>query len=218
MKDSSPEVQPETALAHIDSGALTPSNPSFARIVARFGWRPDTLTRRIEAALPAVVEQRLYLRIAETVRIRPESFATILRTLLAPGETLQDRDMLDVSVGPNLKVNKFERIAELLVETLNVSHVMAAYYGLSIGNAARLCRALGPDHVEPVAESLLCHCNLEAGTRRAAIALGWLATIGLDLCEAIGAPYPNDCGDWLRSIPGAEYSLARRIGREGWLK
>ena len=73
------------ALAVAEEYALVASNPRVQLIAARLKWRADTAVRRIKDALPAPLEQQIYLAIAPQQGesgILPESLAKLLRMFL----------------------------------------------------------------------------------------------------------------------------------------
>lgn len=201
-------------LARKDETALTPAHPAVVSIAARAHWKPDTLVRKIKDALPAPVEQQLYLRIAESVRVQPSSLGKILRVFLG-NKTLQPRDMIDRSVGKNLSVNLFVKTLDLALETLAVTHVMAEEYGpVTIELGARLVKAYGPDNVQDVIDSLLCYltARMDVGDRIRAMAIAWFAREGLSYCEDRGTPYPSDVEEWLAVDFAARRALHNYVG------
>ncbi len=201
-------------VAPVDLTTLSPFNPSVRAIALRARWRPETLVRDVRKHLPATVEQQMYLRVAESVRIRPETLAKILRVLLGPRQ-LRPHDMIDVPVGKNLSVNLFVQTLDLALETLAVTHVLAEEYRpLSAVHAARLVKAYGPENVQDIVDSLICYVAnvMDLGEKKRAMAILWFAREGLTFCENGGYAYPNDVGPWLEQCPEAKRSLHRYIG------
>ena len=146
------------ALVSTATTALVPSNPRVQLAAKRLNWKPETLVRRIQEALPAVVEQQVYLRVAPSFGIQPESIAKLLRYHLGSQE-LQPHDLNDRPAGNNLVNNKFTVAMEFLRETLNlVSHrSIYSQIGISMETAAQLVTAYGEDApfiVESVVDSI----------------------------------------------------------------
>jgi hypothetical protein len=86
------------------------------KIATRLRWKPQTLIARIEQALPAVIEQQIYLAVGD-FRILPGSMAKLLRMYLGHQE-LQLEDLNPRPVGKNLTFSKFGSFAEFLRECL----------------------------------------------------------------------------------------------------
>ena len=198
-----------------DVSAVSPTDTKVVALAPRLGWRPETLARRINAALPAPMEQMLYFRLSEGGAFRPESVAKILRGIVGP-RPLDVTDMVDVVVGDNLHVNRFAETLDLTAEVIAITRSLRDQYGnLSIETATSLAVAYGPDHVEDAADSLLQHIlgsfDIESD-RRLAMGLHWLAHEGLERCHETGCPYPLDVGDWLASDSEAFRRLHRYIG------
>jgi len=196
-------------------GGSTPASATTLTLAAkRRGWKTETMIRRVEAALPSQVERQLYLKIARTISANPETVAKILRVLVGD-QQLSESDMHDVTVGPNLKINRFVATAELVLETLTVTHVLAEHYGsVSATHAALLVRAYGPQFVEDVVDSLFQYLDREcgeAGERMRGIAVRWFCREGLAWCDANGCPYPNDVEDWLDLHGEPRISLHRYV-------
>lgn len=204
-----------TALTSHNSALLAPGNPSVRAIVARTGWRTSTLVRRVSSALSSPTEQEIYLRVAESVRIFPETIAKMLRGLLG-SRTLQPHDMISVPRGKNLSTNLFVETLDLLLETVTVTHVLREQYGsISAEDATTLVKAYGPDQVEIVADSIARHLEEYfeyPSEKRMALALIWFAKKGIAYCDEKGIALPHDVGEWIERNPEIGRQLYRHIG------
>ncbi len=205
----------QSIVVHSRTDALETANVVVQAIATNKGWLPETLIRRVKNALPARVEQILYLRLAESTGYHPESVAKMLRGILGSHE-LQARDMLDVALGENLSINRFAETLDLLVEIVAMTRSLREMYGsLSIDDATSLAKAYGPDHVEVIADSvsryLSSNFDVES-EQRLSMALHWLVFEGFVYCESRGVPYPQDFGEWLSDYPEAARKLGRYIG------
>jgi hypothetical protein len=203
---------------------LVVTNPRVIAIARHMYWRPDTLVRRVERALPAKMEQRLYLALAASVRIYPESLAKILREIMGIRE-LTVHDLVPVRVGKNLTADGFTPVVELLQETLwLVGRIGLDYQGVSVGmvNAARIVRVYGQGGVESVIDSIAQ--KLEAmegmlGLRNRSweyamtIAIHFFASAVLPWCEERCIPYPLDFGEFLDTYGDMLGRLQRRVGK-----
>jgi hypothetical protein len=134
-------------------------NPAVQAISARMGWKTETLITRIQTSLPSVIEQHLYLRLARSMPLQPESLQKILRHYLGPNG-LQASDLLSRPQGANLSTNRFDETAEYLENVLHLlrkANIDLAY-SLSIFQAADLSLLYG-DHAEGILDSI--DSNLE---------------------------------------------------------
>ncbi len=124
-------------------------------------WKPETLIRRIKTALPAVVEQQLYLHVGGDFRIQPESLAKLLRSFLGSYE-LQPDDFFSVSVGNNLVKNKFADVADFLEGALTLLDKVSIDYAgftMSMEDAAELVKTYGPEGAESIIDSIAANID-----------------------------------------------------------
>ena len=97
--------------------ALVPSNPRVKAIAFRLRWSPDTVVRRVMAALPSPIEQRLYLHIGREFRIQPETLRKLL-DVFCECRSLTPSDLSCHDVGARFVVSRFEVVAEQVEEAL----------------------------------------------------------------------------------------------------
>lgn len=122
------------ALTLSQEHSLTTANKNIVKISNRFGWKPQTAIIRIQRALPAILEQQIYLAVASDFAIHPESMAKLLRMYLGFQE-LKLEDLNPHPIGENLVSSKFACFAEFLRECLNLLKVTTNEYsalGLSV--------------------------------------------------------------------------------------
>ncbi len=153
-----PTSNTDGAITTRSTTALTTSNSRVLLTARRLNWKPETVIARIERALPAVVEQQVYLRVGPSFGVHPESVAKILRYHLGDQE-LQVHDLSNRSLGRNLVSSRFTNAMEFLRETLNLLGRRSIYSSMSISieNAARLVSAYGDDApaiIESVVDNL----------------------------------------------------------------
>lgn len=136
-----------------DKTALVPTNPRVASIAFRLRWTADTVVKRVESALPAPVEQKLYLQVAGGYRIHPESLAGLLEVFRGSQE-LQPSDLESRSVGPNLISNRFDEIFEKVEFALTLLDKTGdtAEQHLSVRAAALLVQHYGEQSLDVVGE------------------------------------------------------------------
>jgi len=86
-----------------------------AEAAGRLSLQPRALVTRMKSAMPAVIEQNLYLVVAEQTAspLPPEDFATLLRRLSSRGRPLRIEDFT-VKVGKDLQSYSAARLVELL--------------------------------------------------------------------------------------------------------
>ncbi len=140
--------------------ALVPTNPHVQAIARRLRWKPDTAIRRIRAALPAVIEQQIYLAISPESGesgILPESMAKLLRLYMGH-QQLQLDDLAPGSSGRN----RFTNFAEFLGACIMLLKIITREYSafsLNIEHAGLIVLNYGTDDPELLIE--LVDCNLE---------------------------------------------------------
>lgn len=148
-------------LAHIEEYALVITNPRVQKLAKHLKWKPQTAVARIERALPAKMEQQIYLALASDFAILPESMAKLLRLYLGH-EQLQLDDLNPRPVGRNLIHSKFITFAEFLRESLNFLKIVAKEYtafSLSIDQAGFMVLNYGTDNPQLLIE--MVDTNLE---------------------------------------------------------
>jgi hypothetical protein len=140
--------------------ALVPANPSVQLLANRLRWRPETAIARIKRALPAVMEQQIYLAIAPQAgesSLLPESMAKLLRLYLGH-QNLQLDDLRPGSPGKS----RFTSFAEFLGECINLLKIITKEYSafsLKIEDAGMIVLQYGKDDPERLIE--MVDCNLE---------------------------------------------------------
>jgi len=148
------EEKPNRSLTNIEEHALVPSNPMVQRLARRLHWKPQTAIARIERALPAFVEQQIYLALAGDFSILPESMAKLLRMYLGHQE-LQLEDLSPNFVGKNVISSRFSSFAEFLRESLNLLKIISKEYSafsLSVEQAGFIVLHYGTDNPELLIE------------------------------------------------------------------
>lgn len=203
-----PAVQISAAISTIEAAAtvaLVPTNPQVQAIAARLRWRAERLIARVKRALPASVEQLLYLQLGESFRIHPETMATLLREYLGE-QTLQSADLEDRSIGRNLYTNKFADVAEFLKNALGMldKESLDIPFSISARTAAKLAIAYG-DHVEDVISAIVSNLNEIAERLRMrhssereiiGVAVSFLLTKAMEYTTSRGLPDPLDILDF----------------------
>lgn len=131
--------------------AVVPYNPRIRQVARSLSVKPATLVAQIEAHLPSKIEQQAYLAASLGSRIRPETFAKIMRTILGRDE-FQAHHLAEVPVGPNLVQDRFADVFEVVEHTLVL---LDKEYDIRIAaeDAANLACLLGAE-AEMLLESL----------------------------------------------------------------
>ncbi len=148
-------------LAVREERSLVPSNPSVQKLATRLRWTPERAIIRIQRALPAPMEQQIYLAVASDFGILPESMAKLLRLYLGQQE-LQLEDLRPHPIGKNLQSSKFGSFAEYLRECLNLLKIVSKEYSafsLTIEHAGMIVLHYGTDNPELLIE--MVDLNLE---------------------------------------------------------
>lgn len=129
---------------------LVPTNLRVKGIARRFRWEPTTLIRRVENALPAPVEQQVYLEVGLGYRIQPESLAKMLK-VFREADSLREIDRDWHTVGLNMVKSRFTDILDKIEAALLLIDKTsdAAEYMMSMESAAHLVEAYG-EHAEDV--------------------------------------------------------------------
>lgn len=155
--------QDRSLAVRVEQNALVVANPQLQGLAKHLGWKPETAIMRIERALPARLEQNLYLTVmAENPVVRPETFAKLLRHLNG-GQELRDSDMNDRTVGENLTSNRFVDVGDLLGIALSLIEWGKEYGDVGIGSetAACLAQAYG-EHAEAMLDMIQEHFDIIA--------------------------------------------------------
>lgn len=140
---------------------LVTSNPAVQKLATRLRWKPERAITRIERALPAPMEQQIYLAIASDFGILPETMAKLLRIYLGY-QHLQLEDVVPRQVGKNLTHSKFGSFAEFLRECLNLLKIVSKEYSafqLTVADAATIVLHYGTEDPERLIE--IVDANLE---------------------------------------------------------
>jgi hypothetical protein len=201
--------------------ALTPTNTSVKAVARRFRWQPETAVRRIKEALPAPLEQQIYLAIAPEhgeSGLLPESMAKLLRMFLG------DRSFELEDIAPDAqRRGTFEAFADFLGECIMLLKILTADYpglGLSIAHAGMVALHYGPDNTDILIEIVdsnleeLCTflgvSNGQSYARRMRICLSIIAGKIIPDNKQRGVPDPLDLSDFL-NMPSSQRSALRRI-------
>lgn len=135
---------------------LVPTNPKVMKIALRLHWGPERAVARIKRALPAALEQQIYLAIASDFGLLPESMAKLLRFYLGEQE-LQLEDLAPRPIGLNMVTSKFATFAEFLRECLNLLKLVSKEFtslSLTIEHAAMIVLHYGVDQPELLLEMI----------------------------------------------------------------
>ena len=125
------------------TGELTIHDKSVVSLSKAMHWKPKTVIRRIESALPSIPERTIYLAIGGDFGLRPESFAKILKIYM--GATSMKSDELQPPTP------RFLSFLEFLTAVLDLVKIQAADYpglSLSIDNAAQIVMTYGNENYE----------------------------------------------------------------------
>src|SRR6266481_2244098 len=133
---------------------LTTTNPMVVALSKAFRWKPETVIARIERALPNKFEQQVYLGVAESFRIRPESLAKLLE-LYRGGKPLSPSDLERRPMGKNVVSNSFGDFSDFFEACMNLVKIVSKEFeafGIGMEFAARIVLAYGPNNPEQVIE------------------------------------------------------------------
>ena len=147
------------------SGTMIAVRKSAEDLATHFGWKPDTIMRRAEAALPAPFEQVLYFTLAREMEWRgfPETFRDILRYFAGSqdlsGDRLQDRHFSmagkqisaqEAQQEVHLTTNAGERIVESVVLVMELANwAKGEGFAIPAKDLVRLVHAYG-EHAEHI--------------------------------------------------------------------
>lgn len=143
------------AIVPRESG-LVPQNPAVQKLSRRLRWSPERAITRIQRALPARVEQEVYLALAADFGLLPESMAKLLRFYLGE-EHLELEDLQPKPVGPNLVTSRFAEFAEFLRECLNLLKLISkefSSFSITIEHAAMIVLHYGTEQPERLIEMI----------------------------------------------------------------
>jgi len=75
-------------------GEIVVSNPAVVEVAEFFNWKPITLVRRVNDALPAVIEQKLYLTVVKDYdsKMQPETFGRMLE-YFTKGQNITEKNL-----------------------------------------------------------------------------------------------------------------------------
>ena len=205
--------------------ALVPSNESVQLLARRLRWRPETTITRIKRALPAVLEQQIYLTIAPQAgesSLLPESMAKLLRLYLGH-QHLQLEDLAPGSTGRT----RFNSFAEFLGECLSLLKVVTKEYhsfSLKIEHAGMIVLQYGKDDPERLIEMVDCNLedmcevlgiNNEMGyEKRMSICVSVVVTKIIPENHRSGAPDLLDLTDFLNMTSAKRHHLRRALSQE----
>lgn len=129
---------------------LTPTNLRVKGVARKMNWNAETVIRRVQNALPAPVEQQIYLEVALSYRIYPESLKKML-DVFRESDALRDIDRDWFSVGPNLVKSRFDDVINKVEQALKLVDKDSdeADFMMSMKSAAQLVESYG-EHAEDV--------------------------------------------------------------------
>lgn len=149
-------MKKNTELSSTTESGLVPSNPLVVRMAKRLRWSPERAVARIQRALPAPLEQQIYLELASDFGIHPETMSKILRFYLGENN-LQIEDLEPRPIGQNLVVSKFASFAEFLGGCLDLLKLVSSEYGelgLSVMHVANIVQHYGIYEPERLIETI----------------------------------------------------------------
>lgn len=133
---------------------LVAQNPKVQAIARSLRTNAERLVVRIKDALPAIVEQQLYLQVGADFRLQPESMAKLLREYLGDHQLIA-ADLVSRSIGENLVYNRFSDVADFLQQVFSLIS-KDLDIPVSMRNAAKLVIAYG-EHAEDVVDDLIAN-------------------------------------------------------------
>lgn len=130
------------------SGELAPQTTAdliyrqqIDRVAGALGWKPRTLQRRIDAALPSPVEQQIYLAVVGDLNLRPESMAKLMRKYMQAGSLRAE----DLSPSPTPRFKSFVEYLAAVLELLRLSVRDYPNLSLAVDTAAEIVLTYGTD-------------------------------------------------------------------------
>lgn len=201
------------------SRELTRHNPRVQAIALRMRWRSETLITRVKEALPSPVEQHIYLRIARSIRLLPESMRKILRYHLGATE-LQPSDLIDRQIGPGVVSNKFTDTMDFLETVLLLLKKVTTdlNHTLSITDAAKLTALYG-EYAEALLDSIASSINkIREHLKLSRVPNQIIFAIAVKLiirhAERRGAPCVSNVMDLFDEIEYAQDEILRLLNEE----
>jgi hypothetical protein len=202
---------------------LVVTNPIVAALSKAFHWKPSTAVARIERALPDKFEQQVYLGVAESFRIHPESLAKLL-SLYRGAKPLSVNDLDRRSVGKNVVANSFGDFSDFFEACMALIKVVSkefAAFNLSMELAARIVLAYGPNNPEQVIEMIdtnLDECSefFEISTsrpygERMRMCTWFFITDILPELQRRGVPNPLDTSEFIGDLAWQTYCLGEEL-------
>lgn len=118
-------IERSPGLTRLGRFELSPLNPAVLSLAKGFGWKSETVVRRVSTALPEKFEQQIYLTIGKQFSIHPESLAILLKTYRGSNPitaSILERKKL----GENLVSNSFGELVEYLEECMNLIRIVSS--------------------------------------------------------------------------------------------
>lgn len=205
--------------------ALVVTNPSVQLLANRLRWKPETAITRIKRALPAILEQQIYLAIAPQTgesALLPESLAKLLRLYLG----YQKLDLQDVAPGSTGR-QRFSSFAEFLGDCLNLLKIVTKEYTaftLKIEHAGLIVLHYGNNDPERLIE--MVDCNLEEMCEVLDISNNLSYSMRMGICVSVvvtkiipqnhrnGSPDLLDLTDFLNMNSAKRHNLRRVFSQE----
>ena len=156
QKESGPGTPSSQALAPLERFALAVTNPTVISLSKAFNWKPETVIARVERALPEKFEQQVYLAVAESFRIRPESLALLL-DIWRGGKPLTIHDLERRQIGQNVVANSFGNFSDFFEACMSLIKIVCKEYqafGISMELAAHIVLAFGVNQPEALIEMI----------------------------------------------------------------
>jgi hypothetical protein len=160
-KQHSASPSSSQALAPLERYALVPTNPTVVSLSRAFKWNPETVIARVQRALPVQFEQQIYLAVAESFRIHPESLAKLL-LIYRGSKPLSITDLERRELGKNVVSNSFGDFSDFFEACMHLVKIVSKEYeafGLSMDLAAHIVLTFGVNHPEALIEMI--DTNLE---------------------------------------------------------
>jgi hypothetical protein len=121
---------------------LTRYRHQIEDVALSLGWKPTTLWRQTQAALPSPVEQQIYLSVVGDLRLQPRTMAKLMRIYMREGSLRPE----DLSPSPT---SKFRSFVEFLAAVLDLLRLVPRDYArvqISAVNAAQIILHYGTDY------------------------------------------------------------------------
>jgi len=190
-------VSAQVAVAEAPITGLVPANPVVTAVAEKLRWKPSTLIARVKEALPAVVEQQMYLTVCEDFRIHPETMATLLEAFRGFARPLEAIDAVSRPVGRDLIVNRLDIVSEKVewaLAILDKDRDHLTEIQMSAKHVAVLVNCYG-EHSEVIVDTLISEASMIAES------IGWdnisenamcgvLFTMLVEFIEAAESPNP----------------------------